>query len=218
MYMTRLFLDVERRQTMQALAEPNHLHGAIERAFSETRVRRLWRIDWFRDQCCLLLISEKQPDLQHLADQFGFPHANPGWETRDYSPLLNRLQNGQSWHFRLRANPIHSKIEGETKNTKRGRIYAHVTRAQQKQWLIERAESLGFLLEDNTYDVVNSSWLRFRKSGGSFVSFCAATFEGNLTVVDQDKFRDVLVSGIGREKAYGCGLLTIAQRREPRHD
>jgi CRISPR system Cascade subunit CasE len=83
---------------------------------------------------------------------------------------------------------------------------------------MERAESLGFLLEDNTYDVVNSSWLRFRKSGGSFVSFCAATFEGNLTVVDQDKYRDVLVSGIGREKAYGCGLLTIAQRREPRHD
>lgn len=218
MYMTRMFLDAEQRQTMQALAEPNHLHGAIERAFSETRVRRLWRIDWFRDQCCLLLVSEQPPDLHRLAEQFGFPDTKPVWETRDYDPLLNRLQKGQNWHFRLRANPTRSKIEQGIKNAKRGRVYAHVTRTQQKEWLLERADTHGFLLDDNAFDVVNSSWLRFRKRGGSLVTFCAATFEGSLTIVDLDKFEDALVNGIGRAKAYGCGLLTIAQRRETGHD
>ena len=36
-------------------------------------------------------------------------------------------------------------------------------------------------------------------------------FEGRLKVEDADVFKDALVNGIGREKAYGMGLLTIAR-------
>ena len=38
----------------------------------------------------------------------------------------------------------------------------------------------------------------------------SVVFEGVLTVTDADAFRNALVNGIGREKAYGMGLLTIA--------
>ena len=36
-------------------------------------------------------------------------------------------------------------------------------------------------------------------------------FEGLLCVEDVDVFRDTLVNGIGREKAYGMGMLTIVK-------
>ena len=39
-----------------------------------------------------------------------------------------------------------------------------------------------------------------------------AAFEGKLKVEDTTAFKDALVNGIGREKAYGMGLLTIAGR------
>ena len=44
----------------------------------------------------------------------------------------------------------------------------------------------------------------------SRVKLLAVTYEGLLTVTDADAFRKALVNGIGREKAYGMGLLTVA--------
>jgi len=37
----------------------------------------------------------------------------------------------------------------------------------------------------------------------------AVTYEGILTVTDKERFRKTLIEGIGREKAYGMGLLTV---------
>ncbi|MBR7005526.1 MAG: type I-E CRISPR-associated protein Cas6/Cse3/CasE [Candidatus Methanomethylophilaceae archaeon] len=32
-----------------------------------------------------------------------------------------------------------------------------------------------------------------------------------LKVTDADRFRESMVNGIGRAKAYGCGMLTVAK-------
>ena len=42
----------------------------------------------------------------------------------------------------------------------------------------------------------------------------AVTYEGILTVTDEDSFRKALVNGIGREKAYGLGMITVAGMRK----
>ena len=42
------------------------------------------------------------------------------------------------------------------------------------------------------------------------VSMIHVVFEGTLKVTDADAFREALVKGIGREKAFGSGMLTIA--------
>lgn len=41
------------------------------------------------------------------------------------------------------------------------------------------------------------------------VSFLAVTYEGILQVTDAELFRKALTDGIGREKAYGMGMLTV---------
>ena len=41
------------------------------------------------------------------------------------------------------------------------------------------------------------------------VRLLEVVYEGTLCVEDADVFRDTLVNGIGREKAYGMGMLTI---------
>ena len=38
-----------------------------------------------------------------------------------------------------------------------------------------------------------------------------ATFEGVLEVTEPEALRRVLTHGIGRGKAYGCGLMTLAR-------
>jgi CRISPR system Cascade subunit CasE len=40
--------------------------------------------------------------------------------------------------------------------------------------------------------------------------FNAAMFEGMLACTDADKLRSAVISGIGRGKAFGMGLLSLA--------
>ncbi|MBQ6121254.1 MAG: type I-E CRISPR-associated protein Cas6/Cse3/CasE [Clostridia bacterium] len=207
MYMTRMELDRSRRATILALASPNKLHGAIESSFSGERQRRLWRIDELNGKCYLLVVSEAKPDFSAAAAQFA---PTPDcWETREYGTFLQRITVGSHWHFRLSANPTisHSR-EGE----KRGKVYAHVTAEQQKNWLMQRAAKSGFRLKED-YEVVKRDTLTFYKGADrKRVTLGVCEYEGWLEVTDADLMRAALTNGIGRGKAYGLGLLTIAQR------
>ncbi|HHV03047.1 MAG TPA: type I-E CRISPR-associated protein Cas6/Cse3/CasE [Bacteroidales bacterium] len=212
MYLSRIALNAKRRKTMQAFTSPQLLHGAVEQSFKGSRRRNLWRIDWLSDVCYLLVLSTEQPDFTHIAEQFGYPDSERQWETRDYDPLLERLRAGQVWRFRLCANPIRSSSREKDESSGRGKVFAHVTQEQQKQWLLSRAETCGFTLEDSVFNVVHTQWYKFRKGKGSGreVKLRTATFEGALTISELDHFKQALLTGIGRAKAYGCGLLTIA--------
>lgn len=206
MYLSRIELNTALRETMKALVSLSMLHGAVESSFEGERTRRLWRIDELNGKKYVLILSEEKPDLRRFSEQFGFPGE---YETKDYSPLLERISDGGKWQFRLTANPVVSKSDG---SGKRGKIMPHVTPEHQKRWLFDRAERLGFSLDPEGFQVVRSKRYDFRKKNGSDssrVRLLSATFEGVLTVTDADKFKDALCSGIGREKAYGQGLLTI---------
>lgn len=213
MYLSRISLDAKKRETMRALASPQLLHGAVEQSFGRERRRNLWRIDWLGETCYLLVLSTERPDFMHVAEQFGYPASQRPFETKEYGPLLARLQLGQIWRFRLRANPVRSSSKEKDEASERGKVFAHVTQEQQRQWLLARAEACGFALEENSFDIVHTQWMKFHKGrdGSREVKLRTATFEGVLTISDIERFKQTLLSGIGRAKAYGCGLLTIAR-------
>jgi CRISPR system Cascade subunit CasE len=210
LYLSRVKLDVEKRDTMRALAQPNLIHGAVEQGFRGERGRNIWRIDFLNNYCYLLVLSQEKPNFTHLVEQFGFSNSEPLWETKNYDLLLERLKEGQIWRFRLCANPTRSSFTEKCKKTGRGKIFAHVTTEQQKEWLLKRAGTSGFLLEESGFDVVHSQWKRFRKGGGGRVTLKIVTFEGILTISNVELFKRALLTGIGRAKSYGCGMLTIA--------
>lgn len=203
MYLSRITLNPALRETMKALVSPSIFHGAIENSFDGARARRLWRIDDLNGKKYILIVSEAMPNLKAFAEQFGYAGE---YETKDYSPLLDRILDGGKWQFRLTANPVVSKSHGK--------IMAHITPEYQKKWLDSRAEKLGFSLDEAEFQTVQSKWYDFRKksgAGSSRVRLLSVTFEGILTVTDAKQFKEALCNGIGREKAYGQGLLTIVR-------
>lgn len=203
MYLSRVAIDLENRNTMRALDNPEILHGMVETCFSGERQRDLWRLDELNGQTYLLLLSPEKPDLTPLARQIGLP--GTGWEVRDYQPLLERIVPGRSWRFRLAANPVTSIPQP---GKERGKIKAVTVAAHQREWLVKQGTRHGFLVTPEQFDMVRSEWKLFRNKGRS-LSILSVTFEGILTVTDQEKFRDALLKGIGRGKAYGMGLLTV---------
>jgi CRISPR system Cascade subunit CasE len=217
MYLSRIELNYRRRDTIDALASLHKLHAAVESSFplnTKKEGRNLWRIDKLGNALYLFVLSSGKPDFSHIVEQFGWPGSEQKWETKSYVQLLERIGEGQRWQFRLRANPVHSVKHTSDLQTqepaKRGKVYAHVTVQQQEQWLLERAEKCGFQLQAGSFGVVQQEVRRFMRQRKP-VTLGIATFEGILEVADVPLFLQALTCGIGRAKAYGCGLLTIAR-------
>ena len=209
MYLSRVELDITKKQTQLALASRNKIHGAIEASFccdEGRRLRKLWRVDKLNGKIYLLLLSDQKPDLSNFVNQFGNPLVKS--EIKDYNILLRRITDQSIWHFRLVANP--------TKCMKcqngRGKRVAHVTAVHQIEWLNRQAEKHGFIVMEDAVQVKESTWLMFNKRGERMVRALAVTYEGVLRVNDVEKFKKTLIEGIGREKAYGMGLLTITRK------
>jgi CRISPR system Cascade subunit CasE len=146
----------------------------------------------------------------HLVEQAGWL-SRPSWGTKDYSPFLAALSDGQQWAFRLAANPTRCTQIGHWQQSKR---VGPVTVDQQRQWFLDRCKSWGIQVMpvDNTFaiEVRNRNTRSFRH-GESKVSLSTAVFEGQLRVTEPDLLRHALVAGIGPGKAYGCGLMTLAR-------
>ncbi|NYA64868.1 type I-E CRISPR-associated protein Cas6/Cse3/CasE, partial [Lactobacillus salivarius] len=49
--------------------------------------------------------------------------------------------------------------------------------------------------------------------GSKNIKLSRVSFEGLLEITDVDLFRKVLIDGIGKEKAFGMGLMTVIPRR-----
>lgn len=194
---------------MRALASPSRFHGAIENAASDERSRKLWRIDQLNGKQYLMILSEMEINWESVAEQFGKTGVRV--EEKNYDVLLERITVGSKWHFRLRANPTISKKK-ETGQMTRGKVIAHITEEHQKNWLLEKSERNGFSINENEFFVTEQKWYSFYKGNEAHhhrVRLLAVTYEGILTVTDVSAFQKALTSGIGREKAYGMGMLTI---------
>ncbi|MDO5617958.1 type I-E CRISPR-associated protein Cas6/Cse3/CasE [Kocuria sp.] len=227
MYFSRLTLNPQRRQAKHLVADARAMHAAVEAAFppsmAGSETRNLWRLDRMEHEVILYVVSPQRPDLRHIQEQAGWESAPA--ESTDYERFLGSIQRGQRYSFRLAANPVKRQfVPGG-----RGRILPHVTEAQQVTWLMARAEGWGFtvrpvqtLQETAAGDVdlppdvrvVHRNDGHFRKtdeSGNRTVTQRQVTFVGSLEVLEANKLRESLTRGMGRGKAYGLGLMTLAR-------
>ncbi len=204
MYLSRVKINNGIRNTIKFLSSPQIVHASVEGCFaSEEQTRKLWRLDYFRGQPYLLLLSQEKPNFTNLIKQFGY--VGEQGEIRTYQHLLDSLQSGSRYRFRLCANPVHSL---PSEMGKRGKVVPHVTVKQQQEWLEQKCAKLGFALDESV--IVQRELKRFSRQQ-KYVTLHTAVYEGILTICDADVFRTALIQGIGRAKSYGCGLLTLGR-------
>lgn len=223
MYLSRVQIDINNRQKTRDLTHLGAYHNWVEQSFpneiaAHERRRHLWRIDRLAGKSYLLVLSENAPDLTKLAT-YGVPGTAV---TKPYDQYLAAIKPGQIMQFRLTANPTHAiKRPGSDQP----RIVPHITIAQQRQWLADRAEKSGFELvkqvaaDDSqsepvaAFNVVSRDYPVLHRKRGRGVRLSRVTFEGALRVENPALFKQTLVKGIGREKAFGMGLMTVIPGR-----
>jgi CRISPR system Cascade subunit CasE len=216
MYISRVKLDAALRSTRSALANPQQMHAMVAQCFDASPERRgsgrdserqrpLWRIDTLKGSTYLLVVSAMAPDFTLLLPQLSSAMHSEAL-VKDYDAFLARLAAGKTMRFRLCANPVHSVMQAGSPEA-RGKIFGHVTVQQQKNWLEQRSLKYGFELL--SFDVVSRGERRFKRQKAT-VTLTVANYEGLLAIRNADLLKAALVEGIGRAKAYGCGLLTLA--------
>ena len=206
MYLSRVKLDTDLRATKRAIANPQMLHAIVAGCFErDTKVRPLWRIDALDGATYLLVVSSIVPEFMGLTTQLSSPETAEV-AVRNYDPFLSHLAKGDELRFRINANPVQS-VKRVSAPTRRGKVTG-LSIDKQGIWLQNRAIKNGFEL---IHFKVVSRGERVFKRGDDTVTLSVACFEGVLKVLDKDLLVKALTQGIGRAKAYGCGLITVAR-------
>lgn len=129
---------------------------------------------------------------------------------RDY-PLS--LQEGQRLRFLLVANPVKTIVDEDGRKNVEGepkKCRVPLVREEDQRGWIERKLGDAAMLESLVIDPISP--IRFRKSRENRAGkIQPVRFQGVLTVKKPEAMLELIHSGVGPAKAFGCGLLSLAR-------
>jgi CRISPR system Cascade subunit CasE len=150
----------------------------------------------------LYRVEEDVSGVLVLTDDF--PRGGVDWgkvvAVKEYCPVVGV---GDEYCFRLLANPTRVVSCGGGKS-----LRCILSWEDQRSWLLRKGVDAGF--EVLGVSVVDKGFCRVRKPSREW-NCRAVLFDGVLRVVDEGLFSGCLFNGIGRGKAFGFGLLSVAR-------
>jgi len=139
--------------------------------------------------------------------------------------LLDKLLGFPSYRFEITVNPVKREksraeptepdatmVNSDKRKKSSGRLVPLRTREAVSEWFAAKAPTWGF--DARHLEVTSLGVLQFEKKGQQ-VTLGQATLTGLLTVRDTTRFAHSFTHGIGRAKAFGCGLLLIEPCSSP---
>lgn len=221
MFLNRIHLDPRCREARRDLSDPYQLHSTLCRAFSSPGIKCpanafLWRHEpeTNADSCPRILVQSKTiPDWTGIGVKGWLAEADPAIDLKR-KLNLNSLNVGQSFRFRLRANPC---------VTRNGKRLGLLRVEEQETWIDRKGLQHGFSLScippfDHSdtpkkridVRISQDQMLRGNQHSGNAVRIFSVLYDGILKVIEPDKFRNALQTGIGHGKVMGLGLLSVA--------
>jgi CRISPR system Cascade subunit CasE len=217
MFLTKLTLNPRSSTVRRDLDDINDMHRTLMSAYPELPPRDnfrqthgvLWRLDTLQGGLIQYVQSTTEPDWTRLAADYLVRSA----EVRTLEPVLDSVQAGRKYAFRLVGNPTRCVHNDSNPDIRR-----HVPLGADRHldWLVGKGSQHGFVIPPaygGAPDAACTAMPRLTGKRGKRVKVTIAPsrFDGHLVVTDPDAFKTALVTGIGRAKPYGCGLLTLAR-------
>lgn len=138
----------------------------------------------------ILILSDRQP-------------REPECGNIQAKPLPDSYLQAEHYAFELVINPVRRE------NASR-RVVPIVGKPAVRQWFLEKSPAWGFSVHEPSFQVHDIAVEKFPYKGGAPATIARATLGGILRVTDRALFTQSVHCGIGRAKAFGCGLLQIA--------
>jgi CRISPR system Cascade subunit CasE len=208
MYISMIRLEPNGNKTWDIIKDCYEMHKDILSAFPDyngnvrEKLNILYKVIKIKEKINILIKSDIEPDWDKSRIYKNMQH-----ESKNMSGIKDKITNGDIFQFDIDVCPS-KKIKTGSKNSKRIFLYK---REDQTEWLERKGEQNGFeVFHIEQIDIDEPETLYGRKKD---VFFYKTKMTGVLKVIDKDKFINALYKGIGSEKAFGCGLLTIKKMR-----
>ena len=158
----------------------------------------LWRIEPAASPT-VLVQSSQAPDFHRL------PSGYASCQTKPIDEHLASLTEGLAISYRVVLNPVKVSRRSETERR------TVIPSGERATWWAGLAPKMGLRLHGDPV-LIGLHDRHLRRSGTRFPLY-SVRVDGAAEIEDSDLLRTALADGIGRAKAWGCGLLTVAHLR-----
>lgn len=224
MYLSKITFSTETAGTSQIREWVTRgeyaIHQWVWRHFTNQTERSfLYSTHFTKTGCDILVLSNDAP-LQI---------AGVNLQTKLFNP---KLDSGKHLEFEILVNPTVARPDpdsapGQRKRGKRCDIMMHIKYQNRQlhgpdlekaqtdavlQWFRRQGDKAGFAFKNEDISVHNEG-VQDLQAGKRHIHFGVARLKGLLEVTEPEKFVQMLASGIGSQKAFGCGLMLIRPAR-----
>ena len=211
MIYSRLFLNAHSNQVMHEIGNLYELHRSLMSAFPDDNSREkaamLFRVDQYNlhgnGKIPILVQSEIKPDWHAIEQRCNYLH-NHTVETKEFV-IPEKLPD--IYRFMIRANPTIRKSDSR-------KLIPLQKEEQLIEWLRKKGQQHGFSISPENLIIRKIPPLEMYKTINNkrnHIQIQPVDFSGLITITDQRLFTDAWKTGIGRGKAFGCGLLSMAR-------
>ena len=141
----------------------------------------------------ILLLADRRP-AERVKGQYGLVHCKS---------IADSFLEHDHYRFKVIVNPTR-------RNNASRKLLPVKGREAVGNWFCERAlESWGFRVPREHLQVDRVDVLRFKDKQQHPVTLAQAHVQGQLEVTNREQFHNSFARGIGRGRAFGCGLLQV---------
>jgi CRISPR system Cascade subunit CasE len=211
LWLTRLAPDPAHAAAWREFEDAAALHRRVMSLFPDSlgdtpraAAGVLHRIEQDHAGTRLLIQSALPPSPDRLPPAYG------RLSTTSLTPVIDRLRAAPRVRYRIVANAT-SKLGTHTTAGRPGQLVP-LRGPDAHAWWTRHASQAGLRLDAAHATVLPPASIQ---RGSVRTPFDRTRFDGVATVTDADALTSALAAGIGRGKAYGCGLLTVLPLAAP---
>jgi CRISPR system Cascade subunit CasE len=210
--LARIHLNPHHRAVHRDLRDATQMHRTVMRMVPDNlgasprhQAGLLYRLEE-TETTSTLLVQALHLDPTLLPPGYG--HA----EVKSLTPMFSALRKGLAVRYRIVLNPVKRERLPLGQKNQRGKIVP-LSGEDADQWWHRRALDAGLSLH-----VLNSTNLapaRPRGQQAPSMRHSLLRYDGTATVTDPEALTHAVLTGIGRGKPYGAGLLSLAPATTP---
>ncbi|MFF5945951.1 type I-E CRISPR-associated protein Cas6/Cse3/CasE [Streptomyces althioticus] len=219
-WLTQLHLNTRNRAVVTDLGDANAMHRTLMRLLPDnlgrtprTQGRLPYRVEETDTRITVLVQTGTRPHTARIDP--GYAHTS----TKDMSPLLDWLAVGRAVRYRIAANPVVQY--GTLADRKKAQTRLGLDRLPPARrvlsgdaaddWWHTRATRNGLDVQTIVQTSNGSADVSRANGAGPNRHWHAITmFEGDAVITDPETLRTAVLTGIGRARSFGAGLLSLA--------
>lgn len=206
--LARIRLNPHSREVQRDLRDATQMHRTLMRLVPDgigDSPRRaaglLYRLEE-TDRTSTVIVQASTPlDPARLPPGYGHT------DVRDLSPMFRSLKKEIAVRYRVVVNPVKQERLPLDDKGRRGKLIP-LTGSEADQWWTRRAAESG--LQVHTLLPVQVTPVRPHGQNAASMRHSLVRYDGTGLITDPEALTQALVNGIGRAKAYGAGLLSLA--------